>query len=91
VDAEVTAADVPAVTYAVDTEEDGELGGDAMEMWLEALIAAESTSEPVVCRVAEINSDDDVLGRVRSRSDLTPLFATTSRSIATQGECPLLL
>jgi hypothetical protein len=48
VEAEVAVADVPAVTDREDTQEDGELGGDAMQMWLEALIAAESTSEPVV-------------------------------------------
>jgi hypothetical protein len=31
-----------------------------MQMWLEALIAAESTSEPVVRTVTESDSDDDL-------------------------------
>jgi hypothetical protein len=60
VEAEVAIADVLAVTDAENTEEDDELGRNAMEMWLEALIDAESTSEPVVRTIAESGNDDDL-------------------------------
>jgi hypothetical protein len=50
-------ADTAAPT---DAEEDDELGDDEAQMWLEALSAAEPTSEPMVRTVAESDSDDDL-------------------------------
>jgi hypothetical protein len=65
VQVEVGVADTAAPT---DAEEDDEPGDDAVQMWLEAPTAAESTSEPVVRTVAESDSDDD-LDEVESDQD----------------------